>query len=222
MWGADHHGYVARMRGAMAACGVSPERLIFLLGQFVTLYRNGQPVSMSTRGGEFVTLRELREEVGNDAARFFYLMRKADQHIDFDLDLAKSQSNDNPVYYIQYATARINSVFKQLQERGWQHEADALQLERLTEPHERALMKTLWRYTDIIIEAALQYEPQILTQYLRDLAADFHAYYNAHVFLTEESEARNARLALILATRQVLLNGLKIIGITAPESLSNR
>lgn len=221
IFGSDHHGYVPRMRAAIEASHINPERLIHLLGQFVTLFRAGQQVQMSTRGGEFVTLRELREEVGNDAARFFYVMRKYDQHIDFDLDLAKSQTNENPVYYVQYAHARICSVFKQLADRKISFDqANGLQhLDKLTEPAERELLNTLARYPDIIVDAALHYEPHILTNYLRELAASFHAYYNSHHFIVEDAAIRDARLALITAVRQVLVNGFNILGITAPESM---
>lgn len=219
--GADHHGYLPRMRATMEASGINPERLAHLLVQFVTLYRGGQQVQMSTRGGDFVTLRELRKEVGNDVARFFYVMRKCEQHMDFDLDLAKAQSNENPVYYLQYAYARICSVFKQLAEREWQFdEANGLaHLSLLNNQHERQLLNTLSRYPDMIVNAALYYEPHQLTNYMRDLATDFHAYYNSYQFLVEESELRDARLALITATRQTLLNGFNILGITAPESM---
>lgn len=221
IFGSDHHGYVPRMRAAIQACGIDSERLIHLLGQFVTLYRSGQQVQMSTRGGDFVTLRELRNEVGNDAARFFYVMRKYDQHIDFDLDLAKSKSNENPVYYVQYAYARICSVFKQLEERHLVFDrANGLaHLDRLKEPHERQLLNTLSRYPDIIVDAALHYEPHLLTNYIRELAADFHAYYNSHQFLVDDAATRDARLALIVAVRQILLNGFTILGISAPECM---
>jgi arginyl-tRNA synthetase len=221
IFGADHHGYMARVRGAISALGVDPERLIYLLGQFVTLYRGGQPVSMSTRGGDFVTLRELREEVGNDAARFFYVMRKYDQHIDFDLDLAKSQSNDNPVYYVQYAYARICSVLLALKTKNlcYDEAQGLLHIGRLSEPEERQLLNALMRYPTTVMNAALQYEPHILTNYMREVAACFHAYYNAHPFLVEDEALRNARLVLVLAVRQVLLNGFKLLGITAPEKM---
>ena len=221
IFGADHHGYLPRMNAAMEACGINPERLILLIVQFVTLYRGGKQAQMSTRGGSFVTLRELRNEVGNDAARFFYVMRKSEQHMDFDLDLAKAQSSENPVYYVQYAHARICSVFKQLAEREMQYnESDGLaHLELLTQSHERQLLSTMSRYPDMIINAALHYEPQQLTNYLRELATDFHAYYNSHQFLVEDVHLRNARLALIMATKQVLLNGFNILGITAPETM---
>lgn len=221
IFGSDHHGYVPRMKAALQASGINPERLVHLLGQFVTLYRSGQQVQMSTRGGDFVTLRELRNEVGNDAARFFYVMRKYDQHIDFDLDLAKSQSNENPVYYVQYAYARICSVFKQLDERksNFDEVNGLANLHCLTAPQERQVLNTLWRYPDIIVDAALHYEPHLLTNYLRELAADFHAYYNSHQFLVEEVTLRHARLALITAIRQTLLNGFNLLGISAPESM---
>lgn len=221
IFGADHHGYVPRMKAAMQASGINPERLIHLLLQFVTLYRAGEQVQMSTRSGAFVTLRELREEVGNDAARFFYVMRKSEQHIDFDLDLAKAQSNENPIYYIQYAYARICSVFKQLAERNMQfdEEKGLAHLHLLTQPQEQQLLNTIASYPDMITRAALQYEPHQLANYARDLAADFHAYYNSHQFLVEDVELRNARLALVMATRQTLLNGFNLLGITAPESM---
>ncbi len=219
--GSDHHGYVPRLKAAVQASGINPERLLHLLVQFVTLYRGKEQVQMSTRGGTFVTLRELRHEVGNDAARFFYVMRKSEQHIDFDLELAKSRSNENPVYYVQYAYARICSVFHQLTEKHL-HYDEALglaHLDLLTETHERQLLNTLSHYPDMIIQAALYYEPHQLTNYLRDLATDFHSYYNAMQFLVEENALRNARLVLIAATRQTLQNGFKILGITAPETM---
>lgn len=221
IFGADHHGYVPRMRAAMAASGINPERLIHLIVQFVTLYRNGQQVQMSTRGGNFVTLRELRNEVGNDAARFFYVMRKAEQHMDFDLDLAKSQSNENPVYYVQYAYARICSVFKQLAEKEWlfDEKLGLSQLPLLQEPQERQLQNTLSYYPELITKAALEYEPHLLTNYLRELAADFHAYYNASQFLVEDVNLRNARLVLVSAAKQVFLNGCGLLGVSTPESM---
>lgn len=221
IFGADHHGYAQHMKAGIEACHVNPERWIHLLLQFVTLYRGGKQVQMSTRGGNFVTLRELREEVGNDVARFFYVMRKAEQHMDFDLDLAKAQSNENPVYYVQYAYARICSVLKQLKERKFEfdEEQGLAHLHLLNEPHERQLLNTIARYPDMIVNAALQYEPHQLTNYLRDIAADFHAYYNSHQFLVEDAALRNARLALVMATRQTLINGFNLLGISAPESM---
>jgi arginyl-tRNA synthetase len=221
IFGADHHGYVPRMKAAMKARNIQPEQLTYLLVQFVTLFRNGQQVQMSTRSGSFITLRELREEVGNDAARFFYVMRKCAQHVDFDLDLAKAQSNENPVYYIQYAHARICSVLRQLSEKSltYQQTEGLQQLSLLVEPQELQLIGTLGAYQTVINNAAMQYEPHILTNYLRELATDFHGYYNAYPFLVDDSALRNARLTLISATRQVLINGLKLIGVSAPERM---
>src|SRR3990167_965237 len=180
IFGADHHGYIPRMKAAIEALGINPERLVYILVQFVTLYRGGQQVQMSTRGGNFVTLRELRREIGNDVARFFYVMRKSEQHMDFDLDLAKAASNENPVYYVQYAYARISSIFKQLKEKNLSYnEQDGLShLHLLTQAEERQLLTTLSHYPDMIINAALQYEPHQLTNYLRELSTHFHAYYN--------------------------------------------
>jgi arginyl-tRNA synthetase len=221
IWGADHHGYVPRVKAALAAIGDDPERLTVLLVQFAVLYRGGEKVQMSTRSGEFVTLRELRREVGNDAARFFYVMRKCEQHMDFDLDLAKSQSNDNPVYYVQYAHARIHSVFRQLREKGLAHDPanGARHLGRLMETHEQALIERLARYPETLEAAALAYEPHQLVHYLRELAYDFHTYYGAHTFLVEDAALRDARLNLIAATRQVIANGLKLLGVSAPETM---
>ena len=189
--------------------------------QFAVLYRGGEKVQMSTRSGEFVTLRELRQEVGNDAARFFYVLRKCEQHMDFDLDLAKSQSSDNPVYYIQYAHARVASVLRQLQGKGlqWDAEAGRHELGRLTESHEDALLVNLSRYPEIVESAAVQHEPHQLAHYLRELANDLHTYYNAHQFLVADEALRNARLNLIAATRQVLANGLGLLGVSAPDSM---
>ncbi len=221
IFGADHHGYVPRMKAGLRARGIESDQLTYLLVQFVTLYRGGLQVQMSTRSGSFVTLRELRDEVGNDAARYFYVMRKCEQHVDFDLDLAKAQSNENPVYYIQYAHARICSVLRQLAEKAmaYQQTEGLQQLARLTQPHEIQLIGTLGRYPAVIASAAMQHEPHILTNYLRDLATDFHGYYNSHPFLVEDSALRNARLTLILATRQVLANGLKLVGVSTPERM---
>ncbi|MGC9457786.1 MAG: arginine--tRNA ligase [Halothiobacillaceae bacterium] len=221
VWGADHHGYVPRVKAALTALGHDPDRLDVLLVQFAILYRGGERVQMSTRSGSFVTLRELREEVGNDAARFFYVMRRSEQHLDFDLDLARSQSNENPLYYIQYAHARVCSVFRQLGQRGWQHDrAEATaHFGRLDETHEQDLLKRLSQYPDLVARAALAHEPHQLIHYLRDLANDFHTYYNAHAFLVDDAGLRNARLSLVAATRQVLANGLRLLGVGAPEEM---
>ena len=221
VWGADHHGYVPRVKAALQAMGDDPGKLDVLLVQFAILYRGGQKAQMSTRSGEFVTLRELRDEVGNDAARFFYVMRKCEQHMDFDLDLAKSQSNDNPVYYIQYAHARVCSVMRQLEEKGMAHDAEhgAANLHLLHEAHEQSLMVKLSRYPELVEAAALSHEPHQIAHYLRELANEFHTYYNAHQFLVGEAKLRDARLNLILATRQVIHNGLALLGVSAPESM---
>ena len=221
IWGADHHGYVPRVRAAMQALGVPTERLEVLLVQFANLYRGGEKVPMSTRSGSFVTLRELREEVGRDAARFFYVMRKCEQHLDFDLDLAKSQSSDNPVYYIQYAHARICSVGRQLEQKGLARDVARgfAHLQRLTEAHEQDLAADLARYPEVVERAALAAEPHQLVHYLRELANDLHTYYNAHAFLVAEAELRDARLNLIEATRQVLANGLQLLGVSAPQEM---
>ncbi len=221
VWGADHHGYVPRVKAAIQAMGGAPEKLDVLLVQFASLYRGGEKVAMSTRSGSFVTLRELREEVGNDAARFFYVQRKCEQHMDFDLDLAKSQSADNPVYYIQYAHARVHSVMRQLAERGmtWEREAGLQHLHLLQEAHEKALLQRMNRFPEAVENAALAHEPHQLVHYLRELANDLHTYYNAHKFIVEEAGLRDARLCLINATRQVLANGLGLLGVSAPETM---
>ncbi len=219
--GADHHGYVARVRAGLEAMGEPGDSLEVRLVQFAVLYRGGEKVQMSTRSGEFVTLRELRQEVGDDAARLFYVLRSNDQHLDFDLELAKSRSNENPVYYIQYAHARVVSVFRQLEEKGWSWSpADATgSLSVLTEDHERSLMATLGRYPEVLETAAANRAPQNIVHFLRELAQDFHTWYNAHTFLVEDARLRNARLALAAATRQVLANGLALVGVSAPESM---
>ena len=221
IWGADHHGYVPRVKAALAALGDDPSKLDVLLVQFAILYRGGEKAQMSTRSGEFVTLRELRAEVGNDAARFFYVLRKCEQHMDFDLDLAKSQSNDNPVFYIQYAHARVHSVFRQLKEKGYARDRarGAAGLDRLNESHEQTMMATLARYPEVVEGAALAHEPHVLAYYLRELANDFHTYYNAHTFIVDDAQLRDARLNLIDATRQVLANGLGLLGVSAPETM---
>jgi arginyl-tRNA synthetase len=219
--GSDHHGYVSRVTAGLSAMGYEADSLEVELMQFVALYRGGEKMSMSTRSGEFVTLRELREEIGNDAARFFYVMRSNDQHLDFDLELAKSHSNDNPVYYIQMAHARIAGVFRQLGEKSISFDADNGQnnLATLTEPQEKALMTAISRYSEIILLAANNRAPQHLVHYLRDLANDLHSYYNAHAFIVDDAALRDARLTLIAATRVVIANGLGILGVSAPEKM---
>lgn len=217
--GADHHGYVSRIRAAVSALGYDAEAMTVLIVQFAVLYRGDEKVQMSTRSGSFITLRELRDEVGKDATRFFYVMRKAEQHLDFDLELAKSQSSDNPVYYIQYAHARICSVFRQLEEQGipWVTEEGLDNFDLLMEAQEISLIHRLARYPETIHAAAINYEPHILAHYLRDLAQDLHTYYNAHQFIVDHESLRNARLALVAATRQVLASGMALLGISQPE-----
>jgi arginyl-tRNA synthetase len=217
VWGADHHGYIARVKGAVEALGYSPTRLTVALVQFAVLYRGGQKVSMSTRAGEFVTLRELRREVGNDAARFFYVLRKSDQHLDFDLDLAKSQSNENPVYYVQYAHARVCSVHEQW--GGRLEELLDVSLAPLTSGQELALLQKLIDYPDTVEDAAREMAPHLIAFYLRELAAEFHSYYNATRVLVDEQALRLARLALVTAVRQVIGNGLDLLGVSAPERM---
>lgn len=219
--GSDHHGYVTRVRAGLEAMGYEGETLEVELMQFVSLYRDGKKMQMSTRSGEFDTLRQLRQEVGNDAARFFYVSRSNDQHLDFDLDVAKSQSNDNPVFYIQYAHARIASVFRQLQEKSLQYDeaSGRKNLEALTEPQEKALLTSLSRYPEVVELAANNRAPQHLVHYLRDLANDFHSWYNAQVFLVDDARIRDARLTLCVASRTVIANGLAILGVSAPESM---
>ena len=217
IWGADHHGYIPRVKGALAALDLNPDVLEVALVQFAVLYRNGQKASMSTRSGEFVTLRTLRDEVGNDACRFFYVLRKSDQHLDFDLDLAKSQTNENPVYYIQYAHARVCSIFAQ-----WDGDADALSgadLGRLDSPHELAVAAKLGEFPEVIETAARELAPHMVAFYLKDLAAEFHSYYNAERMLVDDAGLKAARIALAGAVRQTIQNGMAILGVSCPQSM---
>jgi arginyl-tRNA synthetase len=219
--GADHHGYIARLKAAAQGLGLDPARIEIPLVQFAILFRGSERVQMSTRAGSFVTLRELREEVGTDAARFFYVMRGNEQHLDFDLELAKSHSNDNPVYYVQYAHARVCALLRQLAEKHWSFNrtgADQAR-SRLTEPQEDELLGELLRFPEVIESAAQARAPQVLATYLRELAAAFHSYYNAVAILVPEEDLRNARLGLCLAVRQVLVNGLRLLGVSAPETM---
>jgi arginyl-tRNA synthetase len=215
--GADHHGYVPRLKAAVAASGNDPERLEFRLVQFVVLFRGSEKVQMTTRGGRYVTLRELRAEVGNDAARFFYVSRSNDQHLDFDLELAKQQTADNPVYYIQYAHARVASMLDKLGEAL--PDPGAVDFSQLEAEAEINLMRSLSRYPEIVELAAKARAPQHVAHYLRDLAAQFHAYYNAHRVLVDETALRSARILLAVATQQVIRNGLGLLGVSAPESM---
>ena len=219
IWGADHHGYIARVKASIAALNHNPDKLEILLVQFANLYRNGKKMQMSTRSGSFVTLEELRNEVGNDAARFFYVMRKSEQHMDFDLDLAKSKTNENPVFYIQYAHARICSVLKQASEKEITVNTSNADLSLLVQDSEKSLLKELSRYKGVVESSALNYEPHLLAYYLKDLASCFHSYYNACPFLVEDAMLTQARLALIIASKQVLVNGLSLLGVSSPESM---
>jgi arginyl-tRNA synthetase len=217
VWGADHHGYIPRVKGALQALGLNPEQLTVALVQFAVLYRDGKKASMSTRAGEFVTLRQLREEVGNDAARFFYVLRKSDQHLDFDLDLAKSQSTDNPVYYVQYAHARICSVLQEW--GGVEAELADADLSLLDADQEKQLLRQLMDYPQAIEDAARDLAPHLVAFYLKDLAACFHSYYNSTRLLVEDAALRHARLALSCAVRVVLRDGLALLGVSAPEKM---
>lgn len=219
IWGSDHHGYVPRVKAAVEALGYPPDALSVLLVQFVTLVRDGRKVSMSTRAGEFVTLREVLDEVGVDAARFFFLSKRCDSHLDFDLELAKKQSRENPVYYVQYAHARVSSIFRIARERGVNIDLSAPDLTVLTLAEEFRLMKHLADFPDMLTEAAESLEPHRLTFYLTDLAELFHAYYHDNRVLIEDERLRNARLYLSEAVRQVVAIGLDILGVSAPHRM---
>lgn len=222
IFGADHHGYMARVRASLAALGLAPEKLDITLVQFAVLYKDGAKMQMSTRSGQFVTLRDLRAQVGSDAARFFYIMRKPEQHLDFDLDLATSHSKDNPYYYVQYAHARTTRVLERAREEGITFDpATALaQREHLAEPEEKTLLRELARYPDTIAAAGAQMAGHLIVNYLKDLAGAWHQYYDAgHKVLHEDAALRDARLLLTHAVRQVLRNGLDIIGVAARERM---
>ncbi len=219
--GADHHGYIARVRAGLIALGGQPDCFEVRLVQFVSLFRGGRKAQMSTRSGEFVTLRDLRKDVGNDAARLFYVMRSNDQHLDFDLELAATRSNENPVYYIQYAHARVASVMRQLRDRGLTHDCGngLAGLELLESAQEQQLIRQLCQYPEVIEQSAAQRAPHALVHYLRDLANDFHTNYGAHQIIVDDAPLRDARLALALATQVVIRNGLEILGVSAPETM---
>jgi len=217
VWGADHHGYIPRVKGAVRALGLDPARLDVALVQFAVLYRGGQKTSMSTRAGEFVTLRELRNEVGKDACRFFYVLRKSDQHLDFDLDLARSQSNENPVYYVQYAHARACSALRKW--GGDPAELAEADTGVLSSEHELGLCARLAVFPEIIQTAASDYAPHQVAFYLRELAAEFHSWYNAERMLVDDDAVKLARLALAGAICRTLANGLALLGVSAPESM---
>lgn len=219
IWGADHHGYTTRVKAALTALGYDAGRLEILLVQFANLFENGNKISMSTRSGEFVTLKQLREDIGLDAARFFYVMRKPDQHMNFDLDLAREESSDNPVYYLQYAHARICSVKRQCEDRGLKLSLQKANLNRLDNSHEQHIIKHISLYPERVLSAARRREPHILVNYLRDLANQFHSWYNAHQFIVDDAELRNARMALASAVGQVMRNGLGLMGVSAPAKM---
>lgn len=217
VWGADHHGYIPRVKAAITALGGDAAKLTVPLIQLVALFRGGEPVRMGKRSGNYVTLEELYGDVGVDAARFFYVLRKSDQHFDFDLDLAKSQSNDNPVYYIQYAHARVCSVLAQ-----WGGDAATLRdadTSGLQSAHETALLRRLTEYPEVVEGAARDLAPHNIAFFLKEFAGEFHSYYNAERFLLEDATLTKARLALALAVRQVLKNGLALLGVGAPEKM---
>jgi arginyl-tRNA synthetase len=221
VFGADHHGYLPRIKAFLKGLEKDVDKLQILLVQFAILYRGAERVSMSTRSGEFVTLRDLRKEVGNDAARFFYVMRKPEQHLDFDLELAKSTSSENPVYYIQYAHARICSVWRQLAEKKltWDKAAGLSELNLLIHEDEKNLITAIASFPETIQSAGLQYAPHKVAHFLQNFAHLFHTYYNAHKFIVEDDALRNARLCLIAAVQQVLKNGLTLLGVSAPEAM---
>ncbi len=218
IWGADHHGYIPRVQAGIQALGHPRGALKVILVQLVNLLRDGRPVAMSTRAGEFVTLREVMDEVGKDAARYHFLMRRSDSHLDFDLDLAKRQSNENPVYYVQYAHARICSILRTAEERGYAGERpEEGDLRRLRLPEEMALIKAVTRFPEVVASAAETLEPHRLTFYLNDLAGSFHSYYNKHRVMSDDRALTRARLFLVGAMQTVIGNALRLLGVTAPE-----
>lgn len=219
IWGADHHGYIARMKAALAALGYNPDQLEVLITQMVKLYQGGELVKMSKRTGKAVTMEELMEEVGVDATRYFFAMRSPDSHLDFDMDLAVSQSTENPVYYVQYAHARISSVFRQAEEKGIVPSWDKAHLARLKLEQELDLLQKLGEFPAEIASAAEQLAPHRVIRYLYDLATQFHSYYNAHRVISEDVELSQARLALLDSVAQVVRNGLKLVGVEAPERM---
>jgi len=220
IWGADHHGYVPRLQAVVQALGLAPERITVLLVQLVSLLREGQPVAMTTRGGTFVTLRQVVEEVGKDVARFIFLSRRADAQLEFDLEVAKKQTSENPVYYVQYAHARLASVFRLAAERGiaWET-APRDVLQRLTQPEELAILKVLAGYPDVVAAAARHLEPHRLAYFLTELAKQLHGYYYKHRFLSDDLELSQARLLLVRGVQRVLDHGLGLLGVEAPESM---
>lgn len=215
LWGPDHHGYVSRLKAACAGLGRPSDQVIIRIVQLTTLYRKGEPVRMSTRAGEFVTLRELLDEVGADVTRFFFLMRRIESHLDFDLDLAKAESEENPVYYLQYAHARISSILK-FAKRKINPRTD---LNLLAAPEEKELIKKLEAYPKVLIQATDSLEPYRVAEYLRELAAQFHKFYTVCRVVTEDEALTDARLLLVDGVRVVFRNGLAVLGISHPETM---
>jgi len=219
VWGADHHGYIVRIKAAAEALGFDPERLTIRLVQFAILYKEGERLQMSTRSGSFVTLRELRDDVGRDACRYFYVMRKADQHLDFDLSLATSQTKDNPVYYIQYAHARICRVLEGLNKIPFDAARGLNHLTELTTQDELDLATAVGRFPEVVAKASDSLEAHLICYYLQELAADFHRWYNGTRLLVDDLQVRDARLALATAVQIVIRNGLDLLGVSAPRSM---
>jgi len=220
IWGADHHGYVPRVKAAIKALGYPEDRLRVLLVQLVNLMEGGKAEAMSTRAGEFVTLREVLDDVGRDAARFTFLTRRCDSHLDFDLDLAKSQSQENPVYYVQYAHARLSSVFRKAKDEGISlAEPSHIDVSLLSTPEEINLLKQLDLFPRLVADSALALEPYRISYYLTELAGRLHAYYNRHRFVSSDPDLTQARLLLAEVTRKVLSKGLGLLGVSAPERL---
>jgi arginyl-tRNA synthetase len=217
VWGADHHGHIARLKAALRALGFEDSRLEVVLIQFVRLIREGQEVSMSKRAGSYITMREVMEEVGRDAMRFFLLMRSSDAHLDFDLDLAKRESSENPVYYIQYAHARVGSIFEKAREKGVFSSSEFLNL--LSLPEEVEIIKKLLLFPEVVKESALSLSPHRVAFYLQDIASDFHIYYNKNRILSDDQNLSRARLYFIDCIRTVIRNGLKLLGVSAPQRM---
>ena len=219
IWGPDHHGYIPRLKASIQALGYPNDTLSVLIIQLATLYRGGKPVPMTTRAGEFITLREVMEEVGKDATRFFFLMRKRDSHLDFDLELAKKESMENPVYYIQYAYARISSILKFEKEEKVKGKRTGVDLSLLNTPEEIEIIKILRKFPEIIAICVHELEPYRITLYLQELAGAFHGFYNKHRVVSDDLRLSSARLVLVECVKIVLGNGLKLLGVSAPEEM---
>jgi len=220
VWGADHHGYIPRMQACIQALGRKKEDLEVVLVQLVNLLRGGVPVPMSTRAGEFVTIREVTNEVGKDAARYNFLMRRSNSHLDFDLEVAKAQSNENPVYYVQYAHARICSIMRNAEEQGFRVPAyQEINPDLLTKPEERELIKIIDSYPEIVEGSAQTLEPHRIPYYINDLASVFHSFYNKHKVVSDNAELTKARLFLIKSAGTVIRNALNLLGVSAPERM---